>query len=165
MEKEIKNSIGDISIKTGIRIFLFLIVYFMVMKYTGLVYSAIAWFFNFIMLFLGMIYAFRSYRNIIGPDSNVDYLPGFILGCTVTIVTVIPYVVFIYVYFAHIDPPLLMLLKNNVVFMSEQITAGRAAATTLLEGLSSGFVMSFVIMQYYKSGFRNNIRNSSPSHG
>jgi hypothetical protein len=76
------------------------------------------------------------------------------LGGITTAASVIPFVLFIYLYFSQIDPLLLLLLKDNILFMGEQISPARAAASTMVEGICSGVIISFMMMQYFKSGFR-----------
>jgi hypothetical protein len=145
-------SIEKIGLKAGLISCVSLITYFIIMKYFNFMSNAIAWTFNFIILWVGIIFACRYYRS--KTQLNVEYLPGLILGGITTAVTVIPFVLFIYIYFSQIDSALLQLLKNNILFMGERITPVTAAISTMIEGICSGVIISFMVMQYFKSGFR-----------
>jgi hypothetical protein len=114
--------------------------------------SPFAWGANFIILLTGIIFSYRYYRS--KTKLNVDYFPGLILGGIITAVTVIPFVMFVYIWFSQADAGQILLLKDNVFFMGEEITPARAAAATMVEGICSGAIISFTMMQYYKSGFR-----------
>ncbi|MBK5285819.1 MAG: hypothetical protein JJE25_10495 [Bacteroidia bacterium] len=117
---------------------------------------------NFIILLTGIIYAYRLYRS--KTKLNVDYFPGLILGVITTAASVIPFVLFVYFWFSLIDPLLLLSLKDNILFMGEQITPMRAAVATMIEGISSGVIISFMMMQYFRSGFRR-ARQEVSMHG
>jgi len=144
-------SIETIGMKVGLMTSVSLIIYFMIMKYFNLLDSAIAWGMNFIILLSGIIFSYRFYRS--KTKLNVDYIPGLILGSITTVATVIPFVLFVYIYFSQVNMTML-LLNDNVLFMGEQITPGRAAASTMIEGMCSGVIISFIMMQYFRSGFR-----------
>ena len=81
------------------------------------------------------------------------------LGTEVAAVSVITYTAFIYLYFSFIDANSLGILNNNILFMTEELTPTRAAFATFIEGLSSGIVISFIMMQYYKSGFKGRVKD------
>lgn len=149
-------------VKTGVITCASLITYFMLMKYLNFMNSPIAWAFNFAILAAGIILAFRYYRT--KTTLNVDYIPGLILGSITTAVSVIPFAVFIYIFFSQTDQVSLLLLKDNVLFMGEQITPTRAAFATAIEGLCSGVLVTFIMMQYLRSGFKRG-RNEKLMHG
>jgi hypothetical protein len=138
-----------------------LITYFMIMNYFNLLDSAIAWGMNFIILLAGIVFSYRYYRT--KTKLNVEYIPGLIIGAVTTVTCVVPFVLFIYIYFSQVNmPPLL--LKKNVLFMGEQISPGKAAASTMVEGICSGVIISFMLMQYFQSGFRK-ARKEISIHG
>src|ERR1035437_2694438 len=145
-----KKSIQQLGIKTGLVISLLLIAYFLMMKELHLVQIIEFRFLNFIIFLGGIIYAYRKYKE---PNKNIEYMSGMGLGLVTTASSVIPFVLFIYVYFSFINPTLLMELKSNSVMMGQYISASSAAGTVLIEGMCSGLILSFVMMQYYKSGF------------
>lgn len=151
-------SIGRIGLRSGLFTAVFLIIYFLFMRSLGLTGNAFAWGFNFIILYAGINFCYRYYR--VRTDPNVEYLPGMLLGTEVTFVSVIVFSLFLYVYFSSVNPGLVNSLGSNVLFMSDVVTPMRAAAATFIEGLSSGVVISFAMMQYYQSGFRRPGKNA-----
>lgn len=142
--------------------FIVLIIYFMVMKSLNFMASPVAWAMNFVILGAGIVVAFEYYRS--KTTLNVDYIPGLILGSITTAVSVIPFAVFIYIFFSQADPVLLTLLKDNVLLMGDPISPTRAAFATAIEGLCSGVVITFIMMQYLRTGFRRK-RNEKMMHG
>jgi len=155
-------SIEKVGLKAGLITCGSLIFYFMIMKYFNFMNSAVAWSFNFVILWAGIIFSYRYYRA--KTILNVNYIQGLILGGITTAVSVVPFIVFIYIYFSVVDAMLLQLLKNNILFMGEQITPVTAAGSTMVEGLCSGVIISFTMMQYLRSGFRRASREKA-THG
>jgi hypothetical protein len=149
-------SLEIIGVKAGFITCASLIIYFMIMRYSNFMDSGIAWGMNFIILLSGIILAYYYYRT--KTTLNVDYIPGLILGSITTAASVIPFVLFVYIYFSQINPQKLLLLKDNILFMGEEITPMRAAVATMVEGLSSGVIVTFMMMQYFRSGFRRTRR-------
>ncbi len=149
-------------LKAGVLTCASLIIYFMIMKYFFFMHSPIAWAFNFFILGGGIVLASEFYRS--KTTLNIDYIPGLILGTITTAVAVIPFAFFLYIYFSQVNTVLLTLLKDNVLFMGEEITPVRAAFATAIEGLSSGVIITFIMMQYYRGGFRRK-RSEKLMHG
>lgn len=146
-------SIPKLAIKAGIAICISFIAYFMVMKYLDLLYMTELRFLNIFILITGLIVTFRYYRkqtNVL----NVPYFEGLGLGLLTSFVSFALFAVFIYFYFLKVDPALLQSLKGNTVMLGNtSMNALYTAATVVLQGMVSGLIVSFVIMQYYKSGF------------
>lgn len=155
-------SLGRTGFFAGLLTSLFLIIYFLLMRILDLTGNPLAWGVNFIILLLGINYCYLYYRRKTEP--NIDYLPGMQLGSEVAAVSVVIYTLFIYFYFLSINPQSLANLNGNLLFMSEQATPLRAAFATFIEGISSGIVVSFILMQYYRSGF-DNIASDADSKG
>src|SRR5688572_25996391 len=140
-EQKDRTTRAEISIKKvgligGVIICASLIIYFIMMRYLNVMDSPFAWGVNFIILLTGIILSYQYYRS--KTKLNVDYFPGLILGGIITAVSVIPYVVFVYIWFSQVDAGQMLLLKGNVFFMGEEITPARAAAATMVEGICSG---------------------------
>ena len=111
---------------------------------------------------IGIILCFEYYRS--KTTLNVEYIPGLILGSITTATAVFPFAAFIYFFFSQADVLLLPLLKENVLFMGEQITPASAAFATAIEGVCSGVLITFIMMQYFRSGFKRK-RNEKLMHG
>lgn len=145
-------SIGKIGLVYGFFTFITLVIYFMIMRAFGITGSEIAWGVNFIFLFAGILFALKDYQG--KTELNIAYLPGMLLGLTTSAISVISFAVFVWIYFTSSDPNLILALKDNILFLGEEITPTRAAGATLIEGICSGLIISFTVMQYYKAGFK-----------
>lgn len=145
-------SIEKIGLKAGLITAASLIIYFLVMNYLNFMDSSIAWGLNFIILWAGINLAYRFYRS--KTKLNVDYFPGLVLGGLTTAASVIPYVIFVFIWFSQSDPAQMSILISNNLFMGEQISPIKAAGSTMIAGICSGGIISFMMMQYFKSGFR-----------
>jgi hypothetical protein len=150
--KNINVSIGRIGLLYGLITCIALIIYFMIMRTFNLTESGIAWGMNFFLLFIGILVALKDYRS--KTELNVPYLEGMLLGMTTTSISVASFSFFNWIYFTSADPNLILTLQDNVLFLGEEITPTRAAGATLIEGVCSGLIISFTIMQYYKAGFK-----------
>ena len=148
------NSSENIGVRSGLLTLAGLVLYFFIMRMINISHSPVAWGLNFVILFAGIFFSFRFLRAHSKP--NVNYFPGLILGGITTVLSVIPYAFFVYFYFAMIEPAMIPVLDNNIFFMGGggPVTPGKAAAATFVEGICSGGIISFTLMQYYKAGWR-----------
>lgn len=140
------------ALRSGILICVSLIFYFILMRYFNMVHITALRFLNVFILAGGLVFTFRQYR-VKTRILNTPYFEGISLGVATTLVSVTLFAIFVYVYFSRIDPVLLLSLKEHTVMMGSSLSAITAAASVLIEGLCSGIILSFTLMQYYKSGF------------
>jgi hypothetical protein len=148
-----KISFEIIGIQAGLITSVSLIVYFIIMKSINLLQSEIAWALNTVILGAGIMLTYIYYRS--KTQLNIDYLSGLLLGIITTAVSVTLFAIFIYLWLSKFDTALLQLLKSNTFFMGGELTTPtKAAASIMIEGGCSGLIISFMLMQYYKSGLR-----------
>ncbi len=152
-----KKTIQGLGIKTGLVTSFFLIAYFLLMKALNLAQISELRYLNFFILLIGVIYAYKHYRE---PGHNIEYLPGLGLGMITTASAVIPFSIFIYHYFWFIDPNLLTAIEQNSVIMAAYLNPTTVAGAILMEGMASGAIISLVLMQHYKSGFEKEEKHS-----
>ena len=153
-----KNPITQLELKFGLTTCAFLILFFFVMKYLGFIQIVELRCLNFFILFAGVNMAYRSYRK--QTELNVEYFEGFFFGFFTTLFAIIPFGLFVFLYFREVDPDLINSLKSNSLFMGVEITAEKAAVTTIIEGTVSGVLISYILLQYYRSGFRNQTKEN-----
>jgi len=153
-EKEmVKVSIEGVGIKAGVMIWISLLIYFILMKSSSLIESELAWAFNAVIIGAGLMLMYRYYRT--KTQLTVDYLPGLTLGIITTVVSVLLFSLTVYFWLIRLDVAILELLKKNSLFMGgEAVTPFKVAASIVIEGGCTGLLISFMLMQYYKSGFR-----------
>jgi hypothetical protein len=152
-----KEQIKKLDLKAGLLICAALIAYFLLMRYLDLVQIVELRAFNFVILFFGIILTFRYYKAHF--DSEIDYFRGFVLGIFTSLYAVIPFALFVFFYLWKIEPGLVLELKSRSFFMGVEITAEKAAETVLIEGIVSGVLITYVMMQFYKSEIRTTVNN------
>lgn len=150
--KTAKKTIQSVGVTTGLVTSLVLVSYFSIMKAFGFAHVTELRYFNFFILSAGILYAYYLFRK---PGYNIEYFAGAGLGFITTIASVIPFAAFLYAYFTYVDPGLLESIKNASK-MGEYLTPFTVAGAIVVEGMASGVILSFILMQYYKSaGFEN----------
>ncbi len=153
LKYEGRISIENVGVVGGLLTCLGLIIYFMIMKSINLMQSEIAWSMNTLILGAGIMLTYRYYRT--KTQLTVEYLPGLLLGIITTATCVILFSLFMYFWLSGVDQSILEFLKVNSVFMGgERISPFKAGASVFIEGGCSGLLISYMLMQYYKSGFR-----------
>ena len=156
-----KNKIKNLELKAGLLTSVALIVFFLLMRFIGLIQIVELRCLNFFILLAGVNLAFRYYRR--QTTLNIEYFSGFFFGFYTALFAVIPFTLFVFFYLWKIDPSLVIGLKSNSLFMGIEVTPEKAAITTIIEGIVSGVLISFILMQYYRSGFKNLIKKEESS--
>jgi len=149
------NSIIKLALKFGLITCFTLVIFFLFMKYVSLIQIVELRCLNFVILLFGVNAAFHNYRRQTGL--NIEYFKGFFLGFYTCTFAVIPFALFVFLYLWKIDPFLVNALKSNSLLMGVEITPEKAAITIIIEGVVSGVLIPFILMQYYRSGFEDSI--------
>lgn len=136
----------SIAIKAGLVVTLSLIAYFLTMRMFNLHQVLLFRFFNFFFLLSGIIWALQRYKVITGQ--KIDYFVGLYIGCYTTIISVIPFALFVLLYLMA-DTAFMQIIVESVPY-GNFITPGTASGAILIEGTSSGLIISFIAMQYFK---------------
>jgi hypothetical protein len=153
--KTTKKTIQRVGVTTGLITSLLLVSYFSLMKAFGSAHLTELRYLNFFILSAGIFYAYYLFRK---PGYNIEYFAGAGLGFITTAASVIPFAAFLYAYFTYVDPGLLVTIKSSSL-MGEYLTPFTVAGAIVVEGMASGVILSFILMQYYKSaGFENSDR-------
>jgi hypothetical protein len=134
--------------RTGIVISLVLIGFFLAMVAVGLVEVLWLRYVNFVILLGGLIYAFKKYTKKVS-SSGMHYFEGLKLGMRITLTAIIPFTVFIAVYL-RLDPSFMEYIKQSAEF-GKYLAPISAATEVAMEGIVSGFLTSYCLMQYFKS--------------
>jgi len=139
------------SFKFGIYTGLGLIIYFLLMKVFGFHRFIELHYLNMILLFFGLMFSIKRIKLFSG---ELKYFEGLKIGIIVTITSVILFNLFMLVYEFFIDPSFLTLLQDKISFgyvESPSITSFIVFGIIFIEGLSSGFIFTYILMQYYKN--------------
>jgi hypothetical protein len=144
-------SIKKLALKGGLLTSLGLIAFFLLMYSLNLLHILELRGLNFFILLGGIYFTYHHYRSITHP--HIDYFTGMLLGCLTAVVSIIPFALFVFFFFWLIDPQFIMLLNGHALFMGIRATPELAAETILIEGIISGVIISFALMQFYKSEY------------
>jgi len=131
--------------KYGIGTGLAMILYFMVMKFTGLIDITELRYLNLFIIMGGLYSYFKKTAK-----ENVDYLSAFSSGIYVSLVTVITFVLFFMLYIDIIDPAFYDYIKENEPF-GNSLDKSALGFMLIVEGMCSGFIVTFMLMQHFKS--------------
>lgn len=145
MKKNLTN-IELIAVRHGLLTSLGLVGFFLLMKLAGFVHIVELRFLNVFFLGAGIVMGLRKYMN--NAEGNFMYLRSLGLGVLTSVIAVVPFATFLAFY-----------LNYDVAFMAEVMQNewfGRflnpyiIAFTVFLEGTISGFIATYMIMQYIK---------------
>ncbi|MBI1288961.1 MAG: DUF4199 family protein [Flavobacteriales bacterium] len=143
------SNISKMGIRIGFYTLFGFIGYFLLMKLLGLVQVPEFRYFNFVILLMGITIGYRKYQH---ENGKIPFLSGFGLGMMITVISVVLFSAFLFIYLSIFDPHLLVTIKAHApVMVKESLTPSLASVAILFEGLSSGLIMNFVLIQYYKS--------------
>ncbi len=134
------------SIRYGLRTALGLILYFLLMKILGLETNFFLRIFNFFILIGG---TYLMLRSTVASGRPFSYLEGLAYGFTLTITSVVTFLLFMALYTGIIDPNFVAVLESSGMWGS-QLTLQQAAFAIFIEGMASGAIISFSWMQYFK---------------
>lgn len=149
-ERKLKLSSTQVSTlcnQAGLAVFLTLVGYFVLMRALGLHEIVSLRTLNAVFLIAGIVYALYTYSKN-EKDNKIDYFEGLKMGVHITLVAVVPFVLVIYLYLAN-DDSFLHMVKSKVG-LGEFLTAPVIAGALFIEGLSSGLIITFMTMQYFK---------------
>ncbi|HEV7229911.1 MAG TPA: DUF4199 domain-containing protein [Bacteroidia bacterium] len=135
-----------LSLGTGLTISAILIAYFFVMASLGLHKHLTLRAFNLVPLIAGIIFALNRYSKMRG--GKIEYFKGIRLGMMVTAIATLPFAVFLLIYL-NIDTDFMNYLIQHME-MGKYLSPPAAAIAAFIEGLSTGFIATFVAMPYYK---------------
>ena len=131
--------------KYGIGTGLALICYFVIMKLIGLGHITELRYLNILILMSGLFLYLKKLS-----ENTFDYLGAFTSGIYVSGMAVFTFVVFFMFYIDFIDPSFYEYIRTNEPFGS-YLNKGALGFMLIAEGLSSGLILTFIFMQYFKS--------------
>ena len=122
-----------------------LVVYFLLMKLFNLETVVELRFLNFFIMFLGIrFFLLRLKRE---NNDKLEYLPALGYGFLVATFASVIFSVFMFIYLSYIDHAMMQYIQEHKPF-GERLTPASAAVVLILEGDSSGAIISFALAQY-----------------
>jgi DMSO/TMAO reductase YedYZ heme-binding membrane subunit len=130
----------------GLSVFFCFLMYFMIMRAVGLHEVFVLRYFNATFLVAGILYALLKEKKEAGNEFN--YRKGLQIGTFITLISVIPFCVFLYFYLT-MDDAFMDLIKESTE-VKEFLSPGSVTGLVCIEGISSGEIITFIIMQFLK---------------
>ena len=146
--KKSDSSISTISISVGAVVSIVLMGYFLLLRNFAVEQIFYLRLLNLFFLLAGILVAEYFCSSKIAH--KVDYLRGIRVGIQVTLAATIPYVIFIALYL-KMDPAFVTFIQTNSSFgkfLNPLVPC--IAGIVGIEGIVSGFVLTYVIMPYFK---------------
>ncbi len=140
------NSIEKIGITTGAFTFIFLGLYFLLMKILGLVHVIEFRLLNAVIMFFGCYAAVKMSKKYL---DNFDFLKGYGAGLLTALVASTLFTAFGIIYLNFIDPSFILEIKRNEILGVYQ-NKFIATAQIFIEGTASGFLFTHASVVRFK---------------
>jgi hypothetical protein len=131
-------------IRYGLLITAGLIVYFMIMKFIGLVHVTELRAFNFFIMLGGLYLAFREFHET-DINRGFNYMRAFVFGFSTAAIATLVFAVFVFVYVSFIDPRLMETIAEKGP-LGEYLNPYVVSIIVALEGVLSGSLATFMII-------------------
>lgn len=148
-------SANNLVIRNAIFISAGIILYFFIMKISGLEGNSELRFLNFVFVFWGINNAIKS--NII-QNGETLYVRNLAVGIGTSALAVGITVVGLIVYVSFINPAFIEVIRESFLWTGN-ITLPLLVFALLIEGIASSVICSFILMQYYKNYKPHEIEN------
>lgn len=128
----------------GTLIALGLVLYFVVMYAVGLVYIVELRLLNVFILLAGVYYALKQYSRT--HAGHLNYFRGLVIGVATSTIGASTFAVLLFILLEADHDLLRTILANEP--MGEHLNPFIAAATIMLEGVFSGFFVTFILLNW-----------------
>lgn len=128
----------------GLRTAAGLIAYFLLMKVFDLAHVVELRFLNLVILIVGVFFALKKFKNT--HTEHMNYFRGLITGVATAAIGSVIFAVFLFV-FMKVDTNMMNAIIENEP-MGRYLNAYMAAFIVALEGVFSGFLVTFVLLNY-----------------
>ena len=126
--------------------YLSLVVYFFLIKILGFEMVTELRLFNFIIMLIGLHRLIKTNMAL----NTTSYFSNLFLGFRAAALTIVMIIVSLFVYVTWIDPSFLVVLEHSLGW-GKNLEVPQILAAIAIEGLSSSFLLSYIIMQFMKS--------------
>lgn len=140
-------SSNSLIIRNAIFISVGIVLYFFIMKISGLEGNSELRFLNFVFVFWGINNAIKS--NIIRNRETL-YVRNLAVGIGTSALAVGITVVGLIIYVSFINPNFIEIIRDSFLWTGD-ITLPLLVFALLIEGIASSVISSFILMQYYKN--------------
>jgi hypothetical protein len=131
----------------GIRIAIGVIAFFLLMKFAGFFHVVELRMLNIFILVAGIFLALKKFKDTHG--NHINYFRALIVGVVTGAVGSILFAIFLFIY-VHIDTDFMLWLQQNEP-MGRFLNPYIVAFIVALEGLFSGLLVTFVLINYLQT--------------
>jgi hypothetical protein len=131
----------------GIRIAIGVIAFFLLMKFAGFFHVVELRMLNIFILVAGIFLALKKFKDTHG--NHINYFRALVVGVVTGAVGSILFAVFLFIY-VHIDTDFMLWLQQNEP-MGRFLNPYIVAFIVALEGLFSGLLVTFVLINYLQT--------------
>ncbi len=129
------------------KIYLGIVLFFLVMYLFGLEDITNLRFFNILFVLWGVNAAIKS--NLFKNKDN-NYFSNLLIGFLTAFVAVVMVTFSFVIYLDRFNPEFLKVVGDSLMW-GQELTVGMVAFTILFEGAASSAISSFILMQYWKN--------------
>jgi hypothetical protein len=129
----------------GLRIAGGLIVFFLFMKFSGLVEHVELRALNLVILVAGIYYALKKFKST--HQDHLNYFRGLVTGVATASIGALGFTVFLFVYLKFLDTDMMQFIMDNDP-MGRYLNPYISSFIILLEGVFSGFLVTFVLLNW-----------------
>lgn len=131
-------------IRYGLLITAGLIVYFLIMKFAGLVHVTELRIFNFFIMLGGLFLAYKEFHET-DINRQFNYMKAIIFGFSTSSIGTLLFAVFVFFYVSFIDPALMDTIREKGP-LGEYLNPWAVSVIVGVEGILSGALASFMII-------------------
>lgn len=128
----------------GTLITIALILYFFIIYAAGFIYVTELRVINLLIQVAGIYLAIKQYRRT--HEGHINYLRAMSIGVGTSFIASSTFVLFLFIYL-YLDPNLMSTIKTNAP-LGEYLDPYIASFSVWLEGIFSGFMATFIIVNY-----------------
>jgi hypothetical protein len=129
----------------GLRVAAGLILYFLVMKFAGLLHVVELRLLNLVILVAGIYVALKKFQHTHGE--HINYFRALVTGVATGAIASLVFAAFLFVYITFLDTAFMQYIIDNEP-MGRFLNPYIAAFIVALEGVFSGLLVTFVLINY-----------------
>lgn len=146
-----KNTVQYIGLTGGAIVLTGLIAYFLIMRALGLDHNVELRAFNLLIMAGGVFYAVKTLK---ARDERFNYPKGIGVGVLSAVSSSVAFAIFTFIFILS-DVEFLHEIKQQEAF-GQYLNGFTISIVIIIEGIASGFLLSFGFMQWYKGSNNNN---------
>jgi hypothetical protein len=129
----------------GLRIAGGLIIYFLIMKFSGLLHVVELRLLNVIILVAGVYFALKKFKET--HEDHLNYFRALVTGVATGAIGSFGFAIFLFVYVSFLDTELMTFIIENEP-MGRFLNPYIASFIVALEGVFSGLLVTFILINY-----------------